>query len=354
MSQAGPDTVVYVTNAGDGNIGSYRLDRRTEQLTPLATTPAANNVMPLAVSPDQRYLYAAIRSEPLRVLSYRIEANGELTPIGSGSLQGSMAYIATDRSGRYLLAASYGDNVVSVSPIDENGIAGDATQTLASGSRAHAILASPNNRHVFATNLGDDRVVQYHFEEGTLAPNDPPLAPTKPGTGPRHFVFSPNGRFLYVLGEFSATVTTFALDSERGTLAYVDECDALPDGMNLAPGMPRENIAKDDDTPRIWAADLHVTPDGRYLYLSERTSSTLSTLQANPETGKLQFIGNQPTVRQPRGFAIDPSGRYLIAAGELSDHLSLYRIDPANGGLSHVSDTPVGNKANWVEFVTLD
>jgi 6-phosphogluconolactonase len=355
MNPAEPaiDTVVYAANAGDGTIGSYRLDRQTERLIPLATTEAAENVMPLAISPDKQTLYAAVRSDPLRVLSYRIDpGSGALTPIGSGALYGSMAYIATDRSGRYLLAASYGGNLVSVSPIDTNGVVGDATQTLETGSRAHAILATPNNRHVFATNLGDDRLVQFHFADGALVPNEPTAAETASGTGPRHFVFSPSGHFVYVLGEFSATVTTFALDAETGTLARLSVCQGLPETLGLAPGMPREEIADDDDTPRIWAADLHITPDGRYLYLSERTSSTLSTLRANPESGELHFVANLPTVKQPRGFEIDPTGRYLVAAGELSDHLALYRIEPTSGELTYLSDAPSGSKTNWVEIVS--
>lgn len=357
MSQAEPSigTVVYVANAGDGTIGSYRLDRSAEQLIPLATTEAADNVMPLAVSPDRRFLYAAVRSAPLRVLSYRIDpTDGSLTPLGSGALYGSMAYIATDRAGRHLLAASYGGNLVSVGPIDANGVAGDATQTLPTGSRAHAILATPNNHHVLATNLGDDRLAQFHFADGALAPNTPAAVDTEAGAGPRHFVFSPCGRFVYVLGEFDATVTTFALDAEEGTLTQVGVCQGLPEALGLATGMPQEEIPSGDDTPRIWAADLHITPDGRHLYLSERTSSTLSTLRANLETGELHFVDNQPTVKQPRGFEIDPVGRYLVAAGELSDHLALYRIEPTSGELTHVSDAPTGGKTNWVEIVSYE
>ncbi|WP_157958189.1 beta-propeller fold lactonase family protein [Salinicola sp. CR57] len=349
------DTVVYVANAGDGTIGSYRLDRSADQLIPLATTEAADNVMPLAISPDRQYLYAAVRSDPLRVLSYRIEAStGELTPLGSGALYGSMAYIATDRAGRYLLAASYGGDLVSVSPIDANGVAGDATQTLGTGSRAHAIQTTPDNHHVLATNLGDDQLAQFYFADGALAPNEPAVAKTATGSGPRHFVFSPNGRFVYVLGEFDATVTTFALDADSGTLSRVGVCQGLPANHGLAPGMPREEIPDGDDTPRIWAADLHVTPDGRYLYLSERTGSTLSTLRANPDSGELHFVGTRPTVTQPRGFGIDPVGRYLVAAGELSDHLSLYRIEAASGELSHVNDVATGRKTNWVEIVSFE
>ncbi|WP_106418283.1 beta-propeller fold lactonase family protein [Salinicola tamaricis] len=116
--------------------------------------------------------------------------------------------------------------------------------------------------------------------------------------------------------------------------------------------MPREEISQGDDTPRIWAADLHISPDGRHLYLSERTS-TLSTLRADPESGSLTFVTNQPTVAQPRGFEIDPLGEFLVVAGERSDHLALYRVDAASGELTHASDAPAGNKANWIEIVTL-
>ncbi|WP_353981554.1 beta-propeller fold lactonase family protein [Salinicola endophyticus] len=352
MSSSDFDTVVYVANAGDGTIGSYRLHREHGRLEPLATTPAAENVMPLAISPDRRFLYAAIRSQPLRVLSYRIEDDGALTPLGSGRLDGSMAYIATDRSGRHLLAASYGDSVVSVSPIGADGVVGDASQTCPTGSRAHAILATPDDRHVLATNLGDDRLAQFRFD-GQLTPNTPDAAATDANVGPRHFVFSPCGRFVYVLGEFDASVTTFALDADSGTLSRLGVCAGLPPESELARGMPREEIPQGDDTPRIWAADLHVSPDGRHLYLSERTTSTLSTLRVDPESGSLTFVTNQPTVAQPRGFEIDPQGEFLVAAGERSDHLALYRVDAASGELTHASDAPAGNKANWIEIVTL-
>ncbi|WP_282235490.1 lactonase family protein [Salinicola endophyticus] len=352
MSSSDFDTVVYVANAGDGTIGSYRLHREHGRLEPLATTPAAENVMPLALSPDRRFLYAAIRSQPLRVLSYRIEDDGALTPLGSGRLEGSMAYISTDRRGRHLLAASYGDSVVSVSPIGADGVVGDVTQTCPTGSNAHAILATPDDRHVLATNLGDDRLAQFRFD-GQLSANTPDAAATDPDVGPRHFVFSPCGRFVYVLGEFDASVTTFALDADSGTLSRRSVCAGLPPESELTRGMPREEIPDGDDTPRIWAADLHISPDGRHLYLSERTTSTLSTLRADPETGSLTFVANQATVAQPRGFEIDPQGEFLVVAGERSDHLALYRVDAASGELSHASDAPAGTKANWVEIVTL-
>lgn len=103
-----------------------------------------------------------------------------------------------------------------------------------------------------------------------------------------------------------------------------------------------------------WGADVHLTPDGRFLYVSERTSSTLGTYRVNTATGRLTRIGTYATEKQPRGFNIDPSGRYLLAVGQLSPKLSVYRIDFKNGALRQLGQYPVGKGANWVEVVNYD
>jgi 6-phosphogluconolactonase len=100
-----------------------------------------------------------------------------------------------------------------------------------------------------------------------------------------------------------------------------------------------------------WAADIHLTPDGRFLFASERTSSTLAGFRVDAATGQLTAIGSVPTEKQPRGFAIDPSGRFLAAVGELSDGMTVYAIDQTSGVLSKQASYPVGKKPNWVEFV---
>ncbi|WP_252109526.1 MULTISPECIES: beta-propeller fold lactonase family protein [unclassified Halomonas] len=350
-------TYVYVSNADDGVITSYTLDRAAGTLEPLDTTTAGDSVMPMAISPDRHYLYASIRSEPYRVLTYRIDREtGKLTQQGSGSLPASMPNIDTDQSGAYLFSASYSDNLVSVSPIDENGVVKDAQQTVETGRNAHAMHASPDNRYAFASSLGDDRLAQFRFnaETGQLDLNDPGAADAPANTGPRHFVFSPNGRYVYVLGEFSGAVTTYAIDAGNGTLTQVSSEPGIVDSLNLAQGVARETISEGDDTPRIWAADIQVTPNGRYVYTSERTSSVISTFEADPETGELTYLNHLQVERQPRGFQIDDSGRYMVVTGQLDDSVGLYRIDPDNGGLTLVDDAPTGKNANWVEIVSFD
>ena len=120
--------------------------------------------------------------------------------------------------------------------------------------------------------------------------------------------------------------------------------------VGAAPAVPAP-AQKPDDKPRIWAADLHLTPDGKFLYSSERNTDKIALFKVAPHTGKLTYVTNFPTERQPRGFNIDPSGRYLVASGEKSDRLSVYKIDPASGRLDEPTRFPVGKGANWVEIV---
>lgn len=348
-------TYVYVSNAEDKAITSYSLDRDDGKLVALETTPTGGEVMPLALSADHRHLYATLRSEPQQVLSYAIDAaTGKLVKQGSGSLPASMANVDVDPSGRYLFAASYSDDLLSVSPIDARGVVEDSRKTLPTGKRAHAMHASPNGRYAYATNLGADQLVQYRFDAdtGSLTPLSPASVSTPSQTGPRHFVFSPNGRFVYVLGEFSGAVTSYAYDERSGQLTALGTATGIPADSKLIRGMAREDIPAGDETPRIWAADIHTTPDGRFVYISERTRSRISAFRADPDTGELTFLRTTDVEKQPRGFNIDESGHFMVVSGQLDDEIGLYRIAPQSGELERVDEVATGKNANWVEIVT--
>jgi 6-phosphogluconolactonase len=180
----------------------------------------------------------------------------------------------------------------------------------------------------------------------------------KAGTGPRHIIISSDNRFAYLLNELMATVTTLSLDPNTGVLTEVSSASALPPDTKLVPGAPRGAVGAGGQ-PRntdndIWAADLHLTPNGRFLYASERTSSTIGGFSVDAATGKLTYIGSTPTEKQPRGFRIDPKGRFLIASGEKSDTISVYAIDQASGALRLLQKYPTGKGSNWVEIVSFD
>jgi 6-phosphogluconolactonase len=338
-------TVVYVGNAESNEILVLRLDRQHDDLTlvervpiPGIDTPGLST--PMAVSPDRRFLYVGTRGEPKIAAGFAIDpAAGTLRHVASGPLADSMAYVATDRTGRFLLGASYPGHKITVNPIGPPGTVQAPRQVLSGLPNAHSIGVDPANRHVLVPTLGNDRVNQFTFDAatGTLGPNTPPAVEVRAKAGPRHFVFHPGGAHVYVLGELDGAVYVFDYDGGAGTLAPKQAMSALPADFQGKPA----------------AADLHVTPDGRFLYASVRASSTLAGFRVDPTSGTLTPIGSVPTEQQPRGFNIDPSGRYLLAVGQRSHALSSYAIDPASGTLVRLQEYPMGRNPNWIEIVDL-
>ena len=215
-------TFVYVSNAQDGNIDAYTMDTSTGSLTPIGKAEAGKLVMPMAVSPDKKHLYAVVRSQPPRVLTYAIDpTTGALTQKASAPLPDSMPYASTDRTGRYLFTASYGGDKLAVSPIGESGLVeAEAIQVIPTGRNAHSILPDRGNQFVYAATLGANQVLQFTFDSktGKLTPNDPAAVSPEPGHGPRHMVFSPDNKNLYVVNELSGYVTQYAVDPGKGTL----------------------------------------------------------------------------------------------------------------------------------------
>lgn len=179
-------------------------------------------------------------------------------------------------------------------------------------------------------------------------------------TGPRHIIVANDNRFVYLLNELTATVTTLALDAKTGLLTEVGTASALPADTKLVPGAPRGAVgAAGGPPPRntdndIWASDLHLTPNGKFLYAAERTSSSIGAFSVDAASGKLSYLASTPTEKQPRGFAIDPKGRFMVVSGEKSDSISVYAIDPASGGLTAVHKAATGKGSNWVEIVSFD
>jgi 6-phosphogluconolactonase len=339
VASAGAGTVVYVSNADSQEISVLSLDRASGTVAPLQTLAVGGTVMPLALSPDRKLLYAALRSQPYRVVTLAIESDGKLRKLGEAPLADSMAYIATDRSGRWLFAASYGGHKITVNAIGKDGQVGAVQQLLPTAPNAHSIQADAANRFVLATSLGGDNITVWRFDadKGLLSPNEPPLVGTPAKCGPRHLRLDAKQRFAYLLCELDASLHVFTYDAQRGRLSEIQSLSALPSGFDGKP----------------WAADLHLTPDGRFLYASERGSSTLAVFRIDGERGTLQPLGNVPTEKTPRGFAIDPSGRWLLAVGQESHAMSVYAVDAASGALKLAQQLPLGKNPNWVEIVDL-
>lgn len=350
-------TFVYVSNADDGDVSTYRLDDQGE-LHPGERVRVAKGVMPMTVSPDRRFLYAVSRSPPCAIHVLAIDARtGALTPSSMSPLAESLPYISLDKTGRFLLGASYAASLVTLTAVGPDGrVASKPLQVISVGRNAHSIRVDGTNRFAYVPTLGTDAVFMFTFDAraGKLAWNTPALALTSPGAGPRHFAISADNRFLYLLCEMTAEIVTFAIDAGTGLLTAMSSVSGLSPENTLIPGMPRGRTTTRNLDRDIWAADIHLTPDGKFLYLSERTESTLNAFSVDGASGKLTYRSTHATERQPRGFAIDPSGRFVVATGEKSDKISLYRIDDSSGALEERRRYPTGKGGNWVEIVRFD
>lgn len=333
---AAEDSLVIVSCADSGELHVMRL-AQDGQLRTVQILALGGQLMPMALSPDRAQLYVARRSDPLAVIALAVDrVAGSLQRLGESTLPASMASLHTDRTGRWLFSASYGADIVAVQALGANGQAGDAV-THATGRHAHCVLANPTNRFVLATSLGGDQLHRYYFDAATgqLTPMDAPVFPMPAGTGPRHLSFNQRGDRVYVLGELDACVHVLSFDTTTGALELLQTLTTLPPAFD----------------GNAWGADLHISPNGRWLYSSERNSHTLAGHVVDAETGLLNPIGHWETQATPRGFAITPDGRFLLAAGQTSHRVGVHAIDSASGALTLVAEHAVSLNPNWVEVV---
>jgi 6-phosphogluconolactonase len=346
MAQTKPETVLYVSNAGGPEIYVLGMNRSTGDLdlidkVKVPVDKPSPTSMPLALSPDYRFLYAAVRSEPFAVASFGIDkATGKLNHIANAPLTASMAYATTDRTGKWLLCASYPNAVLTVNAIGSDGrIESPPKQTIPTKPKAHSIIVDTANKNVYSAILGADFIMQMKFDamRGSLTANEPATISTKAGAGPRHLRIHPNGKFLFLITETTATIGAYAIDKDKGTLTELQFVDTLPA----------------DYKGEVAAADLHLTPDGKFLYGSERKTSTLTGFRIDPGNGTLSPIGRFDTEKTPRGFAIEPRGKFLYSVGLDSNAMTAHAIEPQSGALKPIKQYPMGAMPNWLEFIDL-
>lgn len=302
----------------------------------------------------RRFLYAASRSKPYTVHVYSIDrATGALTLASSAPLPESFPYISLDKTGRFLLGASYGGNLVSVNAVGADGrVAAEPLQVIPVGRNAHSIRVDESNKFVYVPSLGSDSIFMFTFDEknGKLGSNTPAVFLAKPVSGPRHFVTSSDNRFVYLLSEMAGTVTTFALDGKTGLLSEVSSVSGLPPDTKLGPGQPRVGPPTRNLDNDIWAADIHLTPNGKFLYVSERTGNMLNAFgvdappgssascRAHPPSGSPVDLRSIPKanissqrVRNPKRFRSTPSIRPAVRS---SSSTSIRRAKAPTGSRS--------------------
>jgi 6-phosphogluconolactonase len=292
----------------------------------------------LAISPDHHFLYAINAkvfgdSENEFVAAYAIEGRtGALRRLNEQSSHGTAScYLDVDATGRTVVVANYSSGSVAALPVHTDGSLGEAASFMQhtgssvdpqrqKGPNAHSIVISPDNRFALAADLGIDKVMIYRLDPSTakLTPNDAqPFMALPPGSGPRHQAFHPNGRLLYVINEIKNTVAVFDYSAESGRLHARQTISTLPQGFS----------------GKSYTADLKITPDGKFLYGTNRGHDSIAIFRIAPE-GTLTLVSHAPSLgKGPQNLLITPDGNWLLCANMPGNSVVVFKIDHQTGAL---------------------
>ncbi len=334
-------THVYLSIAGENRIAIYTFNVSEGSIELQENMSVSGSPGPLALSPCGNYLYVGLRSSR-EIASFHIDAETrQLSHLRTVQLDADTCYIATDKTGKFLLSAYYGAGKVTVHAIgDDKTVQGEPLQTVATDIHAHCIETDASNRYAFVPHTAPrNAIYQFQFNEktGTLSQN--PIGNLNPGApiGPRHFCFHPSKPILYFSNEQGSSVSAYTLAEEHpGILMDLQEdLSTLPADF------------KEDNT----CAQIHIDPQGTFLYVSNRGHDSIAEFAIDRENGKLSAIGHQLTEPTPRVFNIDGTGNFLFVGGQGSGRLATYRIDRDTGKLAPLANYTVGKNPMWVLFI---
>jgi 6-phosphogluconolactonase len=333
------DTFLYVSMAPEQKIRVYRLEPKQGKLTAMTDATVEGAPGSLGVDPLTKFLFASLRTNST-LASFQIDpTTGKLKHLSTAPLgkDENAAFVGTDRTGRWLISASYAAGKVVVHRVDDNGsIQTSPVQTVTTAKTAHAFATDRDNRWVFVPHVTPNAVFQFRFDAATGKLTEAGKAPG--GTakaGPRHLAFHPSLDMAFTSDEQGSSITAYRFDSSSG-LKPVQTLSTLPA----------------DFKGKNTTAEVKVHPGGKFVWVSNRGHDSLAGFAIDP-AGKLTSMGQTPTEKTPRSFDIDPDGRYLFGAGEGTGKLAVYRVDGDSGQLTRLYTQDVGKSLTWVKAVKL-
>jgi 6-phosphogluconolactonase len=342
---AGKSTGIYV----------YKFNSTTGEAT-LADSVKIGNPSYLAISPSQKYVYAVEEEADQKGKGGKIAAfsfdktTGRLTRLNEQSTGGDHpCYVSVDKTGKWVAAANYSSGSAVIFPVNKDGSLAPAKQVIQhegssvnadrqKGPHVHSTVFSPDNKFLFVQDLGIDKIMVYAFNSktGELKPASFGHTDVEAGHGPRHLDFHPSGKYAYLIEEMSGSISAYKY-LKNGDLELVQNISAL----------------RGDFNGKIGSADIHVSPDGKFLYASNRGDlNDIAIFSINRQNGLLQRQGEQPTMgKTPRNFNLDPSGNFLLVANQNSDNIVVFKRDLASGLLTETSRIDVGNPVciKWIQ-----
>ncbi len=354
------ESLVFITSfvAGEeGSVHAFRFDTKTGMLKSLHQNKGISNAFFLAVSPDSKTLYAIDTpnfgdKENDVVAAFTIEReSGKLNRLNKQSTHGTAScYLDVDPSGKTVVVANYSSGSVAALPVQKDGSLGEAASFVQhsgssidpkrqKGPNAHSIEISPDGRFALSADLGIDKVQIYQLDasKSKLTPSEAqPFVKITPGSGPRHLTFHPNEKHVYVINELSNTVTFFDYAVESGKLSERQTISTLPA----------------DFTGTSYCADLKITPDGRFLYGSNRGHDSVAVYRIGND-GKLTLVEIKESLgKGPQNLLITPDGGWLVCANMPGNNVIVFQINKENGKLTANDGTieiPMPSCIRWVK-----
>jgi 6-phosphogluconolactonase len=319
----------------------------------LVDSIAASNPSFLAVAPNNKYVYAVNENGKSRgggkVSSFSFDAaSGKLKELNQQSAMGDdPCYVVVDKTGKWVIVGNYSGGNVAILPIRDDHSLGEAVTVIQhkgkganpkrqEGPHVHATVLSADNKYLFVPDLGTDKIEMYNFDEKTGSLKSRGTMKMPEASGPRHFVFHPSNKWAYLIQELSGMVTAF--DYKNGKLTTKQSISLLP--------AEYEGEAS--------SADIHVSPDGKFLYATNRKSSnTITIFKINKQTGNLSLVSYQSTLGStPRNFNFDPSGNYLLVANQDSDEIVIFKVDKHTGLLKDSGNRISVSKPVNIKWIT--
>lgn len=339
-AQPGSNDIIYAgTSSARGSKGIYVLefDRKQGKLKELQTLTEGSGPGFLALSPDRKFLYSIYGKGTLgdgksAVMSFKIDpASGFLTKLNEQSAEGKgSAHISIDPKGRYAYVSNYGEGSITVLPINNDGTLAKASEHIRHTGKSidpdrqtkpypHSAIPSADGKFLYVSDLGTDKIMIYQVLEGAkLKPASVPFADVVAGSGPRHFKIHPNGKLAYSVGEMSNTIVGFRVNKKTGALSTIERLNMLPEGF------------KDVS----YASDVHFSPDGKFIYASNRGHESLVIYSVNAKSGKLTLVGHEPTGgKHPRNFMMDRKGEFVLVGNMNTDNVVVFNRDKETGKL---------------------
>ncbi len=329
----GQSSTLYIgtfSERGSEGIYVFEFDQETAEAHQIQTLEHLQSPSYLCLHPSGKYLYSGNRASIVEgekwgsLSAFKIEKDGKIKHLNDASgLDEGTCYISTDQSGQQVYVANYAGGSMAAYQLQGDGAIGpliasyDHQRQNGPVAHAHAAVPSPDNRFLYVPDLGNDEVTAYRIltKVGKLKKSTKrSLAVTK-GNGPRHFIFHPNGKWAFVAEELSSSVLSVAYQ-KNGRLKELDRESTLP------PDYQEKNKV----------ADIHIHPNGRWLYVSNRGHNSLAIYEVDLNSGILKTVGHQSTLGDwPRGFMITSNGKFLLVANRRTDNIAIFDIDAATG-----------------------